>query len=62
MILGGQISAPNNNQPHQRILERIAGGDLHRELIAGGFSGGQEERLAAIVNSYSDFVARLDRF
>ena len=49
------------HQSRQRILERISGGDLRRELIAGGFSGGQEERLTAIVNSYSSFVARLDR-
>ena len=45
----------------QRILERISAGDLRRELIAAGFSGGQEERLTAIVNSYSDFAAKLDR-
>ena len=50
------------HQPRQRILGRISGGDLHRDLIAGGFGGGQEERLAAIVTSYSDFVARLRRF
>ena len=47
------------HQSRQRILERIAGGNLRRELIAAGFGGGQEERLAATVNSYSDFVASL---
>ena len=45
----------------QRILERISTGDLCRELVAAGFGGGQEERLTAIVNSYSDFAASLKR-
>ena len=45
----------------QRILKRISAGDLRRELIAAGFSGGQDERLTAIVNSYSEFAARLNR-
>ena len=43
----------------QRILERITRGDLCREIISAGFSGGQEEHLTATVNSYSSFVARL---
>ena len=36
-------------------------GDLRRELIAAGFSGGQEERLTETVNSYANFVASLRR-
>ena len=47
------------HQSRQRILERISVGDLHHELIAAGFSEGQEERLTATVKSYSDFVAEL---
>ena len=46
-------------QSRRRILKRISDGDLHPELIAAGFSGGQEERLAASVISYSEFVAGL---
>lgn len=49
------------HQPRQRILDRIAVGDLHSELIAGGFSGGREDRLTVIVSTYVDIVARLDR-
>ena len=49
------------HQSRQRILERISGGDLRRELIAAGFNGGQEERLTETVNSYAEFVARLGR-
>ena len=40
---------------------RISDGDLRRELIAAGFSGGQEERLTETVNSYANFVASLRR-
>ena len=43
----------------QRILERIANGDLCRELRVAGFGGGREERLTALVYSYSNFVASL---
>ena len=44
------------HQIRQRILDRISVGDLHRELIAAGFSEGQEERLTAIITSYSDIA------
>lgn len=50
------------HQPRQLILDRVADGALHHELIAGGFSGGQQERLKAVVKSYSEFAAYLDRF
>ena len=46
-------------RPRQRILDRVADGDLHRELLAAGFCAGREELLTAAVDSYSDFVARL---
>ena len=45
----------------RRILERIANGDLRHDLVAAGFGGRQEELLSATVNSYSDFIARLQR-
>ena len=47
------------NQSRQRILERIARGNLRREILSAGFSGGQQEHLTATVNSYSSFVAGL---
>ena len=47
------------NQSRRHILERISNGDLHRELIAAGFSAGHEERLTATAISYSEFVAEL---
>ena len=47
------------HQSRQRIVERIQGGDLRRDLIAAGFSNGQEGHLMGTVNSYSDFVGTL---
>lgn len=49
------------HQTRKLLLDRISGGDLHRDLIAGGFCGGQEERLAAVVDSYCSIVALLRR-
>ncbi len=39
-----------------RILARIADGDLHHDLLDAGLAGGSKERLADTVESYADFA------
>ena len=41
------------------FLARVAKGDLRSELAAAGLAGGSEDRLAANVKRYADFVAGL---
>ena len=43
----------------QRILRRIASGDLRHPLVAAGFGGREDEHLLATINSYSDFITTL---
>ena len=47
------------HQPRARLLTRIAEGDLCSDLVTAGLAGGSQDRLAAYVEQYANFVARL---
>ena len=47
------------HQSRERLLARIAEGDLCSDLVAAGFAGGSRDRLASNVERYANFVARL---
>lgn len=50
------------HRPRERIIKRIADGDLRDDLVAAGFGGGEERGLTATVGNYSQFIAKIQRW